>query len=161
MPGAKRLGGNAVGLAPWATHDEGSVRVTAVPARHGPPGIELIDSVTTGFVLEWPGQKRGPLYVSGDTVYFAGIEQIASRFAVGTVILHLGGVRFPLTGPLHYTFTPDGARRAVAALGKPLVIPVHYEGWSHFASPRAAFEAALADKNVRWVPRGQSVDVEV
>jgi L-ascorbate metabolism protein UlaG (beta-lactamase superfamily) len=87
LPGARRLGGNAKGLAPWQTHEEGDLRITAVPARHGPPGIELVDSVTIGFVLEWPGQSKGALYVSGDTVYYAGIDEIGRRFSIGTAIL--------------------------------------------------------------------------
>src|SRR5215218_8891300 len=42
LPGAKRLGGNARGLAPWATtrlEGEGRVpiQITATPCRHGPP----------------------------------------------------------------------------------------------------------------------------
>jgi len=163
VPGARRLGGNAIGLAPWAIHEAHGLRVTAVPARHGPPGIELVDSMTTGFVLEWPGQKRGTLYVSGDTVYFKGIEEIAGRFAVGTAILHLGGVRFPLTGPLRYTFTAEGARHAAVSLKKPVIVPVHYGGWTHFAEPREDFEKAFAAEglDVRWLPLGQAVEIEV
>ena len=35
--GAKRLGGNAVGLEPFQTHSlAGEVKVTATPSRHGP-----------------------------------------------------------------------------------------------------------------------------
>src|SRR5580692_11241818 len=42
--GAKRLGGHAEGLAPWASteligKDGQSLTVTATPARHGPAGI--------------------------------------------------------------------------------------------------------------------------
>ncbi len=157
QPGARRLGGNAVGLAPWESHVEGELRITAVPARHGPPGIELVDSVTTGFVLEHPSQSRGALYVSGDTVYFAGIDEIGRRFTIATAVLHLGGVRFPLTGPFRYTFTAEQAARAATALGRPTLVPVHYAGWSHFVEPRDAFEQAFARErlDVRWLARGE------
>jgi L-ascorbate metabolism protein UlaG (beta-lactamase superfamily) len=163
VPGARRLGGNAVGMAPWAVHEVHGLRVTAVPARHGPPGIELVDSVTTGFVLEWPEQRRGAFYISGDTVYFAGIAQIAKRFAIGTAALHLGGVRFPLTGPFRYTFTAKGAQRAALALRKPVIVPVHYGGWTHFVEPRQAFAQAFeaASLDVRWLPLGEAVEIEV
>jgi L-ascorbate metabolism protein UlaG (beta-lactamase superfamily) len=159
IPGAARLGGNAEGLAPWQTYEAGDLRVTAVPARHGPPGIELVDSVTIGFVVEWAGQSRGPLYISGDTVYFAGIDEIARRFSIGTAILHLGGVRFPLTGPFRYTFTAQQAVRAATVLGRPTILPVHYAGWTHFAEPRDAFARAFseAELDVRWLPRGEPV----
>jgi L-ascorbate metabolism protein UlaG (beta-lactamase superfamily) len=163
MPAALRLGGNARALPPWVSWTRDGLRITAVPARHGPPGIELVDSVTTGFVLEWPGQKRGALYISGDTVYFGGIAEIARRFQIGTAILHLGGVRFPLTGPLRYTFTAQGAARAAVELGKPVVIPVHYGGWRHFREPRSSFEAAFsgAGLDVRWLPRGEPIEIDV
>jgi len=156
VPGARRLGGNALGLTPFATHEVGKLRITAVPARHGPPGIELIDSVTIGFVLEWPGQRRGAVYISGDTVYFRGISQIAKRFSVGTAILHLGAAGFPITGPLHYTFTAAEAVRAAVELGRPKILPVHYDGWRHFRAPRADFERAFAEAelDVHWLPRG-------
>jgi L-ascorbate metabolism protein UlaG (beta-lactamase superfamily) len=162
-PAARRLGGNAVGMAPWAVREFKGLRITAVPARHGPPGIEWVDSVTTGFVLEWPGQRRGALYISGDTVYFAGIAQVGERFAIGTAILHLGGVRFPLTGPLRYTFTAQGACRAALSLKKPVIVPVHYDGWTHFVEPRGTFQEAFAAEalDVRWLPRGAAVDLEV
>ena len=58
------------------------------------------------------------------------------------MLLHLGAVRFGVTGPLHYTLT---ARDAVALcdLARPrVVVPVHYEGWSHFSQGRADVEAA-------------------
>jgi L-ascorbate metabolism protein UlaG (beta-lactamase superfamily) len=163
VPGARRLGGNATGLLPWTTVEHEEVRVTAVPARHGPPGIEWVDSVTTGFVVEWPGQRRGALYISGDTVYFPGIDAIAKRFTIGAAILHLGGVRFPLTGPLRYTFTPDGARRTAALLGNPLIVPVHYGGWTHFVASRGEFASAFAEDglDVRWVTPGEPVELDV
>ena len=162
VPGARRLGGNALGLAPWQSHTEGELRITAVPARHGPPGIELVDSVTTGFVLEWPGQQRGALWLSGDTVYFAGLRELARRFRIGTAILHLGGVRFKLTGPLRYTFDANEAVRIADELGRPVIVPVHYAGWTHFAEDGAAFERAARARelDVRWLPRGEAVAID-
>ena len=62
-----------------------------------------------------------------------------------TAIVHLGGVRFPVTGPVHYTLT---AKEAVELLGlvRPRVtIPLHYEGWKHFKEGREAVERELAD----------------
>jgi L-ascorbate metabolism protein UlaG (beta-lactamase superfamily) len=163
VPAARRLGGNAIALPPWKVHEEAGLRVTAVPARHGPPGIELVDSVTTGFVLEWPGQKRGALYISGDTVFFHGINEIAAQFSIGNAILHLGGVRFPLTGPFRYTFNAEEAARTAVLLKKPLVVPVHYGGWIHFVEPREAFEKAFTREglDVRWVPKGEAVEIDV
>src|SRR6185437_15864756 len=53
--GAKRLGGHAEGLVPWASTELSkngrSLMVTATPARHGPHGIEPLSGDVIGFVL--------------------------------------------------------------------------------------------------------------
>ena len=63
-----------------------------------------------GFALRWEGQEHGVLWISGDTVLYDGVREVADRLEVDTALLHLGGVRFPVTGPLRYTMT---AREAV------------------------------------------------
>jgi len=167
--GAKRLGNNAIGLRSWQSavvkSDSFDIKVTAVPARHGSLGSHLIVGETTGFVLEWPGQKHGALYISGDTVWFNGINEIAHRFQIGTAILHIGKAGFPITGPIHFTFNTREAVRTIKALNPRTVIPIHYEGWKHFREPRAEaekqFAAAGMNNIVRWLPLGEPIDVEI
>ena len=48
-----------------------------------------------GFALRWDGQDHGVLWVSGDTVLYDGVRQVADRIQVDTAILHLGGVGSP------------------------------------------------------------------
>jgi L-ascorbate metabolism protein UlaG (beta-lactamase superfamily) len=72
VAGAKRLGGHAEGLMPWATtelagKDGRSLTITATPARHGPAGIEPMSGDVIGFVLTLKDQSP-PIYISGDTV---------------------------------------------------------------------------------------------
>ena len=54
--GAKRLGGNTEGFAPWAStalkKGGRSLTSTATPARHGPAGIEPLSGDVIGFVVE-------------------------------------------------------------------------------------------------------------
>src|SRR2546423_4096189 len=64
LAGAKRLGGTAQGLPPWATITLGSVEVTAVPAQHGPPGAERVTGAVIGFILG--GRNLPTVYISGD-----------------------------------------------------------------------------------------------
>ncbi len=166
-PGARRLGGNAEGLAPWSSVElagpGGRVRVTATPARHGPPGITLVDSQTIGFLVEAEG--AGPIWISGDTVHFAGIDEIARRVKPALAIVHLGAVKFPLTGPLRFTFTADEAARAVKAMSARTVVPVHYDGWAHFTERRSHAEETFAREGlaerVRWLVRGEPAEIEV
>ena len=117
-PGAKRLGGGAIGLAPWATttlEAEGRppLEITATPCRHGPPGSHPIVGDVIGFALRWEGQEHGALWISGDTVLYDGVREVARPVDVGTAIVHLGGVRFPVSGPLRYTMTAEDAVDAV------------------------------------------------
>ena len=73
--------------------------MTATPARHGPPLSRPVTGSVVGFALRWAGQDDGVLWMSGDTVLFDGVREIADRLDVDTALLHLGGVQFPDTGP--------------------------------------------------------------
>jgi L-ascorbate metabolism protein UlaG (beta-lactamase superfamily) len=167
--GAKRVGNNAIGLSPWQSitiqSDDSNVKITAVPARHGSLWSHLIVGETSGFILEWNGQKHGALYISGDTVWFNGIHEIAHRFKIGTVILHIGKAGFPITGPVHFTLNAREAVRIIQVLDPHIAIPVHYEGWSHFREPRAKaatqFSTAELDEKVQWLPLGIPVNIGV
>jgi L-ascorbate metabolism protein UlaG (beta-lactamase superfamily) len=84
--GAARLGGTAIGLAPWeaktfATAAGCRLQVTATPARHGPAGIEPVLGDVTGFMVSSLDPARDLVYVSGDTVWFEGTAEVARRFA--------------------------------------------------------------------------------
>ncbi|MFI1049652.1 MBL fold metallo-hydrolase [Streptomyces griseoruber] len=81
---ARRLGGNARGLIPWqATRlhapDRPTIDITATPARHGPPLSRPLTGQVTGFALKWEGQRHGVLWISGDTVLYDGVRQVAQR----------------------------------------------------------------------------------
>ena len=49
------------------------------------------------------------LWITGDTVLYDGVLQVADRLQVATALVHLGGVRFPISGPLRYTMTAHDA----------------------------------------------------
>ncbi|MFJ7049735.1 MBL fold metallo-hydrolase [Streptomyces sp. NPDC101112] len=170
--GARRLGGNARGLAPWSTTrlqapGRTTIDVTATPARHGPPLSRPITGDVTGFALHWAGQEHGVLWISGDTVLHGGVRSVAERLEVGTALLHLGGVRFPLTGPVRYSMTAAQAVELCRLLTPRTVLPVHYEGWHHFRENRTAVERRLASApaDVRdrflWLPLGTAADIIV
>ena len=121
--GARRLGGGARGLTDWQTTTLGRgrtpIEITATPCRHGPPLSHPLVGDVIGFSLRWEGQEHGALWISGDTVLYPGVREVATRIDVGTALVHLGGVQFPVTGPaaLHDDRGPGGraARRAAPA----------------------------------------------
>lgn len=170
--GADRIGQNARGLRNWdtteLTHpDKPVITVTATPCRHGPAGSHTIVGDVIGFALTWDGQQHGALWISGDTVLYRGVREVARRIAVGTAIVHLGCVRFPLTGPIKYTMDADDALELLKDFRVRNVIPVHYEGWSHFAQGRRSVEAhwtnatSAVRHRVVWPTIGQPVDLDV
>jgi len=175
VPGAKRLtakdGLTGVrGLAPWDTtvlEAEGKPRltVTATPCRHGPPLSHPIVGEVVGFALALEGSSGGQLWISGDTVLYDGVREVAARIDVDTAIVHLGGVRFPISGPLRYTLTASEMVELLGLLTPRVAVPIHYEGWKHFRENRAAVEAELASApqairdTIRWLPIGEPVDL--
>jgi L-ascorbate metabolism protein UlaG (beta-lactamase superfamily) len=107
------------------------------------------------------------VWISGDTVLYAGVRSVADRLSVGTAILHLGWVRFPITGPLSYTMSGEDAAELCALLRPRTVVPVHYEGWSHFRQGRSGIEEALGRRplpeasRVVWATLGEPLALTV
>ena len=169
--GARRLGGSARGLEPWgatvlSSPGRPSIKVTATPCRHGPPGFHPIVGDVVGFALEWEGQERGVLWITGDTVLYDGVLSVADRLRVDVALVHLGGVRFGVTGPLRFTMTGRDAVRLIERVGPRVAIPVHYEGWKHFRDGREDAERAFAvapdavRSSVRWLPIGEPTVID-
>ena len=167
--GARRLGGTAHGLEPWQSmrleaSGRPSIDITATPCRHGPPLSHPLIGDVVGFALRWDGQEHGVLWISGDTVLYDGVREVA-RLQVDTAIVHLGGVQFPVTGPVRYTMTAHDAVELCRLIHPRTVIPIHYEGWKHFREGRDAIERELADapedirQSIRWLPIGTAVDL--
>jgi L-ascorbate metabolism protein UlaG (beta-lactamase superfamily) len=136
------------------------IEVSGTPARHGPPLSGPLVGDVVGFALRRPTGEGVLLWITGDTVLHRRLRETAAAMAVDVALVHVGGVRFPVTGPVRYTMT---GRKAVELIGiaRPRVaVPVHYEGWSHFKHGRAAVEQALAKapedvrRRVRWLPIG-------
>jgi L-ascorbate metabolism protein UlaG (beta-lactamase superfamily) len=163
---ARRLGGNAVGLEPWATFElagpDGVVLlVTATPARHGPAHMDR--GPVIGFVLEGSAQA-GAVYLSGDTVWYEGMAEVARRFEVRTAVLFMGAARVAAVGPWPLTLTADDAVQAALAFADATIVPLHFEGWEHFSESRtdvdAAFRRAGQGARLRWPERGRAMPLD-
>lgn len=167
VAGAERLGGRASGLAPWQTTrvngagGGASIAVTATPARHGPPDGDR--GPVVGFVLQGDPNTRDAVYVSGDTVWFDGVADVARRFDIRVALLFLGAARVQAVGNAPLTLTADEGVTAAQAMPRAAIVPMHFEGWKHFSEGRAdivrAFRAAGLESRLVWPPAGRTVDL--
>jgi len=151
------------GLAPWEDVVlTGDVRVTAVPARHGPEGAEALSGQVTGFVLEAPGERT--VYVSGDNASLDVLDQVARRFdRIELAILFVGGANVGRFGAEPLTLDAPRAAAAAALLPLATVVPVHHTDWAHFVDPVSAvqdrFAALGASERLVVLGRGEPTPV--
>jgi L-ascorbate metabolism protein UlaG (beta-lactamase superfamily) len=145
--GAGRLGGNGVGLDPWESvtvpaANRTDVVVTATPARHGPADGDR--GPVIGFVLHASNRPGQAIYISGDTVWYEGVEEVARRFQVRCAFLFMGAARVAAAGPHHLTLTSQEGVKVARAMPEARIIPLHYEGWRHFSEGREDIEQAFS-----------------
>lgn len=169
IEGARRLQQRATpqaeGLTPWQTTVVSagalSVTVTATPARHGPWGTSFFTGPVIGFLLEWEGQQGGGVWISGDTVWYPALHALAGR--VGVAFMHLGAGRFNALPWFRYTMSASDAVKAARVLAPRVVVPIHFEGWSHFSEGRSATEQVFSAAQVPtcWLTQGERTPVEV
>jgi L-ascorbate metabolism protein UlaG (beta-lactamase superfamily) len=142
----------AEGVQTWEsvdrTRERQRLRVTAVPAVHGPRGVHRLMPATMGSIidLEEDGRNRLRLYVTGDTLCRPELAEIGERFPdIDAMLIHLGGTK--VAGVL---LTMDGRHGArLTELIRPTrTLPIHYDDYTVFRSPLSDFERELADRGV-------------
>jgi L-ascorbate metabolism protein UlaG (beta-lactamase superfamily) len=163
--GAERLGRPAVGLTPWDTIEHraprGRITITATPARHGPPDGDR--GPVIGFVLSSPATPNSAVYLSGDTVWYDGVQEVIRRFDPAVALLNLGAAMVAVAGPAPLTFTAAEAVLFAQASPRSLVVPLHFEGWAHFSEGRReverAFTAAGLESRLLWLEPGKRTHI--
>lgn len=158
--GAERLGGSAIGLANWQSIDlpaaDRALRITGTPARHGPAHGDR--GPVTGFVMTFTDDPNRAVYVSGDTVWYEGVAEVARRFEVRAAVLFMGAARVPAVLPDAITMTAEDGIQAARAFSNAAIIPLHYEGWAHFSESREVIARAFNDAGlgprVHWLELG-------
>lgn len=171
---ARRLQGvhgfrRAVGLQTWEGQlligTRQQVRVTSLPGAHARGAAARLLPPVMGSLLEF-GDLGGPvqlrIYLTGDTLMFPGIEEIARRCPdLDLAVLHLGGTTLP--GGLLVTM--DGRQGAdMLEMVRPRqALPVHYDDYSVFRSPLDAFLRQVEERgwegSLVHCPRGEKVSV--
>ncbi|NEA23916.1 MBL fold metallo-hydrolase [Actinomadura bangladeshensis] len=168
---ARRLQGwhrfrHAVGLRTWESHtmvkDGALLRITSMPGRHAPGPARMLLPPVMGSLLEFgpaTGEVQYRLYITGDTLMYDEIHQIARRNRnIDLAILHLGGTKLP--GGLIVTM--DGVQGAdlFETIRPGRAVPVHYNDYSVFSSPLDEFRREMERRGfgdqTTYVEPGQS-----
>lgn len=144
----ERIGAPVRALPSWEhldlpRPDGGALRVTAVPALHGPEGSEPLVGEVTGFVLSGGGLPT--VYVSGDNASLDVVRTIVGRLGpIDVAVLFAGAARTPLVPDAPLTLTSEAAAEAARILGARHVVPLHFEHWAHFTQDGATLTKAFA-----------------
>lgn len=144
----------ARGLDPWESYelarpDGGVLRITALPAQHGPVGCEPVSGQVIGFLLQAPDLPS--VYVSGDNASLELVEQVADRFGpIEIAVIFAGGARVPAVFDGAF-LTLDSAQAAEAAriLGSRRAVVLHCDSWAHFSEDYPVVEAAFDEAGRR------------
>jgi L-ascorbate metabolism protein UlaG (beta-lactamase superfamily) len=162
----ERLAANTLGLEPWssttlALPDGRNLKITATPARHGPAGFERVNGEVIGFILSIDGGAC--IYVSGDTVWYSGVAEIAHRFNVKLAVLFAGAAQ--PKGPFNVSMNTNDAIEAAVAMPDARITAVHNLGWSHYKQNQAdlvtAFSAVGLGERFQQLSPGVPVTLEI
>ncbi|MGY1452858.1 MBL fold metallo-hydrolase [Streptomyces sp. SS8] len=160
----------ATGLPTWHDHvlvrGGSQVRITALPGRHGPGPVDFLLPPVMGSLLEFGdpgGTVRLRLYISGDTLMFPGVHEIARLCPdIHLAVIHLGGTTLP--GGLLATMDALQGADLVSVLRPRRVLPVHYDDYTVMKSPLSDFlreaERPGFPSGVLHCPRGERVTVD-
>ncbi|RZI45064.1 MBL fold metallo-hydrolase [Herbaspirillum sp. HC18] len=132
-------------LKTWSTltvrKGDATLRITAMPARHGPPGAAIALPETMGALLEFAvnGKTGYRIYISGDTLMHEDLADIRRRFPdIDLALLHLGGTR--ILGVMKVTMDGKDGVTLMRMLAPRHAIPIHYDDYDVFKSPLGEFE---------------------
>ena len=118
-----------------------TLRITAMPATHGPGTLANMLPEVMGSMLEFQNANNQTLvriYISGDTLLFQGLEEIPVRYPdIDLGIFHLGGTRI-----MSVLLTMDARQGldAVELINAKTSIPVHYNDYDVMKSPLEHFK---------------------
>jgi len=156
----------ALGMPTWKVHTvakgDATLRVTALPGRHAPGIAQRLLPPVMGSLLEFGSASGGVeqrLYISGDTLMFEGVREIARRCpGIDVSLLHLGGTRLP--GGLLVTMDAVQGADMIETLKPRRAIPIHYDEYTVMKSPLADFRAEVERRglaaSVTYLDRGES-----
>jgi L-ascorbate metabolism protein UlaG (beta-lactamase superfamily) len=163
---SERLKGTAKGLSPWEsevirTPQGNEIIITATPARHGPHGVEKLAGDVIGFIITFKNGNNSQIYLTGDTVFYEGITEVARKYKPEYVFIFAGAAK-PAT-PFILTMDSNDAIDTANAFPEATIIPIHFEGWSHYSESKEmliqSFGALGIIERLRILPPGKAVEL--
>ncbi|RNB60813.1 MBL fold metallo-hydrolase [Brevibacillus gelatini] len=121
------------------------IRLYRTGGRHGTGEIGERMGPVSGFVLQAPGEPT--LYVAGDTVWCAEVEEAIRRFAPDVIVVFAGAARFLTGDPI--TMTGEDIALVAAASPDSHLFVAHMETWNHCLLSRAELHAFLAERKLQ------------
>ena len=109
--------------------------------QHGTGEIGARMGPVSGFVIRAAGEPT--LYVAGDTIWCAEVEQALQHFTPDVTILNAGAAQFLTGGPI--TMDAGDVMAVARAAPQAELIAVHMEAINHCLLTRADLRAALAE----------------
>ena len=166
---------NGKGLKPWESYEiklpnkSNQLKITATPAQHHPNWLpRFISGEVIGFFLETTPSKE-TLYISGDTVFFKGISEIAKKLKPVTyALIHVGSAEFRyLSGLGKFTMDAKGFMKTIAVINPKIAIPIHNSGWTHFKENDDGIKKELSNTQqkikttVHFLERGEPTELKL
>lgn len=171
---ARRLQGlhgyrRASGLRTWEQHvltkGGSTMTLTALPAVHAHGAARSLLPPVMGSLLDLAGPSGRTelrLYLTGDTVVFDGIREIARRCGpIDAAVVHLGGTTLP--GGAVVTLDGVAGADLVEIVRPHRVLPVHHDDYSVFKSSLADFRSEMERRGlgdtVTYLAPGQTAQI--
>lgn len=148
------------------TKGDYTLRITAMPGKHGPGILNSALPSVMGSMLEFQnnaGKTLLRLYITGDTLLHDHLQEIPQRYPdIDLALLHLGGTR--IFGILLTMDAMQGIE-AIKLINPREAIPLHYNDYPVFKSPLEDFKelvklSGLEDR-VHYIAHGDTYTFEV
>lgn len=144
---------------------DAKIVITATPGRHGPLPISMLLPSVMGSVLDFQGPNNNlfRLYITGDTLVYGQIKEIAKRYNdVDIALLHLGGTR--IMG-IFVTMNGKQGVEMFNIINPKIAIPIHYNDYDVFKSPLEDFKAEIKkaglDNRVHYLTHGDTYNFKM
>ena len=103
-----------------------------------------------------------PIYITGDTVWFDGVAEVARRFKAGVVLPFAGAAQ--TRGPFHLTMDTNDTIETARTFPDAVIVPLHTDGWAHFrqsgGAPERSFDTLGFGPRLKMLVPGVATTIE-